>query len=39
MAREPVMSIRGFGEHIFDLNAPLDDVEVNLDLGGETGAA
>lgn len=37
MACEPVMSIRGFGTHIYDLNAPLDDVD--LDLGWETEAA
>ncbi|GAA2393515.1 hypothetical protein GCM10010404_58490 [Nonomuraea africana] len=39
MAREPGHELRGFGDHIYDLDAPLDDVEVNLDLGGKTEAA
>ncbi|TDC90959.1 DUF4158 domain-containing protein [Nonomuraea deserti] len=31
-------NVRRFGDYIYDLNAPLDDMDVHLDLGEETGA-
>lgn len=32
-------NVRRFGDYIYDLNAPLDDMEVHLDLGEEADAA
>ncbi|MFC3986584.1 hypothetical protein [Streptosporangium jomthongense] len=32
-------NVRRFGDYVYDLNAPLEDMEVNLELGEETDAA
>jgi TnpA family transposase len=32
-------NVRRFGDYIYDLDAPLDDMEVHLDLGEEADAA
>ncbi|MBB5781780.1 hypothetical protein HD596_008536 [Nonomuraea jabiensis] len=32
-------NVRRFGDYIYDLNAPLDGMEVHLDLGEEVDAA
>ncbi|MGW0807951.1 Tn3 family transposase [Nonomuraea sp. NPDC002799] len=32
-------NVRRFGDYVYDLNAPLEDMDVNLELGEETDAA